>query len=385
MKIRLADFSDDIYILLEDNFRREFFKEAYRLSGGSRNLCKLLGVSRPSLESWRRGRQNSSFSPNIQYCPLRMVRKICRLGENFKSGRLSNMEHNIVSYKAHSGKLKVNNPIFPIEFNHNLGRIIGHLLGDGTAQNINGRTSKYTNTSKEMVIDFSKKLSCFGTVSRGNVYVYKYNKQGTSYTISFPKAITKILLNKLKINFDWNLSNVPNNFIKESKEFRIGLIKSFFIDEGCVKDRGIFFVSGNKKLLEGIRKICMSLEYNVLLVKESRRIYQFGLRTNSLSKFYIDINKFGKVPHESKRIKLKHAIRLTSHKWHKLKLESSILNLLGAKRRTSLELAHLLEVRSNAVSIYLAKLERNGLVRRFGKNIGKGGAVIWEISPSSSC
>ena len=105
MEINLKDFPDDIYVLLEDDFRKKFFKEDYKVNGGSRRLCKLLRVSRPILESWRRGRQNcSNFEKNIQYCSLGQLRKICSLCKESRIVNLSAIEGHIVTYKARSAK-----------------------------------------------------------------------------------------------------------------------------------------------------------------------------------------------------------------------------------------------------------------------------------------
>jgi len=383
MEISLSDFPDDIYILLEDNFRKRFFKEAYRLNGGSRKLCKLLSISRPSLESWRRGRQNSTLEKNIQYCPLGQLRKICSLCKGSKIVSLSTLEINISAYKANAAKLKVKNPILPIKFDYDLGAIIGHLLGDGTAQETKKRTSSYCNTSRETVTYFIERLKCFGKITENKLGCYQPDgRKFPLYRKSFPKAITKILINRLKINFDWDQSKIPDYFLRRSKEFKIGLIRAFFIDEGHVKDNIISFVSGNERLLSGIRIICIRLNYKVLQIKEWNKLYHFKLKSGSFKRFYTDMNSFGAISHKEKRMKLEHGNKLINQKWKRLNLEQPILNLLKARNRTAAEISYQLTIRRNSVFDYLTKLSEQGLVERFGKQYGKGGAILWGLSQS---
>ena len=42
IQITLEDFPDDIYILLEDNFRADFFKTAWKINKSYRHLAKRL-------------------------------------------------------------------------------------------------------------------------------------------------------------------------------------------------------------------------------------------------------------------------------------------------------------------------------------------------------
>jgi len=56
IQITLEDFPDDIYILLEGDFRAEFFKTAWKINKSYRHLAEKIGVSNPVMLSWRRGR-----------------------------------------------------------------------------------------------------------------------------------------------------------------------------------------------------------------------------------------------------------------------------------------------------------------------------------------
>ena len=74
IKISLEDFPDDIYILLEDDFRAEFFKTAWKINRSYRHLAKKIGVSNPVMLSWRRGKINHN---NLdQYCSVWDIKEI---------------------------------------------------------------------------------------------------------------------------------------------------------------------------------------------------------------------------------------------------------------------------------------------------------------------
>jgi hypothetical protein len=380
LEINLNDFPDDVYILLNDSFRADFFKTSWKVNQSYRHLAKKLGVSNTTMLSWRRGKSCSKLK---QFCSIGIIKKIFELSKNSEKWKFiyRDIERNIESYRAIHGILKVNNPILPIKDSISLRSVYTHLLCDGTAQNIKSRTCKYDNKIKEAVEEFKDELSCFGNLFKEGISkVWNKERNYFMYKYSFPKAIAKILLNKFKISFDWAHGRIPKEFFKGDRKLRVAIVRAFLIDEGGIIDTEVYFTSGNPNLLKDLLKICNSLEYKCLKIKKTNNVYQLYLSSKSYLKIYTDIINIGKLPIKDKQERLELGHKLINNKFDFSKLNKKILKELSNNPMTLTELSKELIIGRKILWKYMNKLKERNLVESKSKRTGKGGAHIWRLN-----
>ncbi|ENO12025.1 hypothetical protein MBGDC06_00288 [Thermoplasmatales archaeon SCGC AB-539-C06] len=113
LQIDLNDFPDDIYILLEDEFRANFFKTAWRINKSYRHLAKKLGVSNTTMLSWRRRKSKK----HDHYCSMWAIRKIINFSKHSLEWKfnLEIIQKNIKSIRAKAGAHKIYDIKLPIE------------------------------------------------------------------------------------------------------------------------------------------------------------------------------------------------------------------------------------------------------------------------------
>jgi len=165
MKITFGDFPDNIYILLENDFRTKFFKTAWSIVGGYRKLSKIIKVSYPTMLAWRRAITGNN---KIQFCSVKNVKIISNLllKKGYNEFNLENIQKYIKAYKDKAGRLWICNPEMPLEDSIELREVVTHIMCDGSARLTPKRTSKYGTTSKEASKEFFDKLSIFGDILR---------------------------------------------------------------------------------------------------------------------------------------------------------------------------------------------------------------------------
>lgn len=289
IKITLEDFPDDIYIMLEDGFRAQFFKTAWKINKSYRHLAKKIGVSNPVMLSWRRGRIN--FTNQDQYCPVWAIKEIIKHSKYSSEWKfdLDEVQRHVKSIRAVHGK-KISNIKLPIEDSIELREVVTHLLCDGYASNKKRMTSKYALTSIGGVKEFQRELSIFGDIPCLKIREYLSPKRmAVMYNLQFPKVITKILTKKFNIEFGWDKGRLPIEFIKGDRKLLAAVVRAFFIDEGSIHDSSIKFHSNNPKILNDLKIICLKLGYKTLPIRHGRTCYTLPLSNKSFLDFCNDI------------------------------------------------------------------------------------------------
>lgn len=387
INIDLSDFPDDMYILLDEDFRANFFKTAWKLVGGYRKLAKDLNVSKVAMLSWRRGKQLYPEKP--QFCPLWAIKKISNLlkENSYSEFKLKNIQKYVKAYRARAGSLIVKEPKLPILGSIELGEIVTHLICDGSASLIAKRTSRYSSTCKNACEEFLKKTYIFGKILRnGKEEIKILTGKGLTkgfrnkYISPFPKAITKILCKRFHIIFGTFDSRIPKEFFKGERLFLVSILRAFLIDEGNIKDTRIYFTSANLKLLKDLMKICNLLGYKYGKIEKKRTVFQFCISTSSFKQFYTDIMNTGILPIEDKQKRLESAIMMVNSSINFSKLDKNILKLLSRKPATITELSSKLYTRGRSIWYHLKKLEKKRKVKVVSKRRGKGGASIWSLN-----
>jgi len=384
--IELEDFPDDIYILLEDNFRINFFQTAIKIIGSYKKLANILKVSISTVLSWKRAKDGEG---NTHFCSVKNVKTISKIlvNNNYKYFCLSEVQKYIKAYKDAHGKLWICKPNLPIKDSIEMREIITHLICDGSAPLTPRRTSKYASTCKKSAEEFLNELGVFGKILRNGknkIYIQTESKltKGfrNKYVVPFPKALTKILTKNLNISFDTFNSRLPKFFFYGNKKLLVSVVRAFLIDEGHIKDTRSYFTSSNRRLLEDLNKICRTLNYKRGKIAKYREIFKLSISAHSIKRFYYDILSIKKLPIEEKQKRLELAIKLSCRKRKKfVNLDKTIVYCLTEKPMTLVELSSKLGIRSRAIWFYTKKLEAEGKIKVIDKMVGKGGANIWSI------
>jgi len=196
--------------------------------------------------------------------PIKKMIKIM----NILNYSYSNIEKKVISLKGGSRGGEVNIK-FPINIDKRLGCIIGHILGDGSIDS-NYKQVFFSNSNKELLKEFeSKMFSIFNVKPRiwmqrksnfGKTrwekrlekidYLKKNRNCGLFYT-----TICGVILNEIFDGFCIGKNKKITQRIKTaSKEFKIGLIRAFYDDEGNVGKDRIRLFQDNKGILISISK-----------------------------------------------------------------------------------------------------------------------------------
>lgn len=182
---------------------------------------------------------------------------------------------------------------FPIKVGKELGSIVGHILGDGSIDK-KYLQPFYTNSNIDLIKEFADNMErVFGIKPRiwiqttGNFngkkskWLQRFNSMEDipkDYQIGlfYPK-ICGVLLHGIFGLFAYGKEKKITEQIKNSnKEFKIGLIRAFFDDEGSISSSShtMRIFQDNKRILEGIKYL----------------LSEFNIRTNPI-RFYIKKNK----------------------------------------------------------------------------------------------
>jgi hypothetical protein len=385
MRITLKDFPDNIYILLENNFRIKFFKTAESVVGGYGKLAKTLKVSKPTLLAWKKA---ITGNKKIQFCSVKNIKKISKLllERGYSEFSLENIQKNVNAYRDKAGRLWVCRPKIPIEDSVELREVIIHLMCDGSAKLTPGRTSKYSNTSDIAAKEFFDRLSIFGNILRKGVENInpciedRKDRIKKIFIYPVPKAISKILAEKFRINFGTFGSRIPSELFNGSRLLLVAIVRAFLIDEGSIRDTMVTFTSANLNLLKDLKKVCKKLGYKCGKISSSSRINDFSILTESISQLHRDILEIGPLPIKEKQDLLELAVELIDNPNKNFtSLDKQILDLLKEKPSTIRELAMSIRVRQFLIWKHIKKLERIGKVKNIGKLIKQGGATVWSI------
>ena len=380
IQITLEDFPDNIYILLEDDFRADFFKTAWKINKSYRHLAGKIGVSSPVMLSWRRGKIN--FTNQDQFCPVWAIKSIINYSINSTEWKfdLDEVQKHVKSIRAVHGR-KIANVKLPIEDSVELREILTHLLCDGYASTKKQMTSKYGLTSLDGVKEFEKELSIFGEIPDLKIIEYlRPHRVAIMHNLNFPKVITKILSKKFNIEFAWDKGRIPKEFFHGDRKLLAAIVRAFFIDEGSIHDLSIKFSSNNPELLNDLEIICLKLGYKTLHIQHGRSCYQLSLSNKSFLDFYSDITSISPLPIIKKQKRLELGLVLLNKKYIHFDVESEIIKNLTKGPMTRPQLCELIIARRNNVIHHLNRLKQRSVVKLSDQRAkGQGGGFIWEL------
>ena len=241
------------------------------------------------------------------------------------------IEDNLLSIKAGINHGEIN-PKFPIKINDEIGRIIGHILGDGSIEKANHRIF-FSNSNIELLEEFMnimKKIfgiephiwvqekRKFEEKSKWLKRVYNLNDIpiGHNAALFYPKICSDILYSIFG-KFAEGKNKIITNQIKNSNlDLKKGLIRSFFDSDGGINydNRGIRFFQDDLEILKQLKLIIEEFNIDTCkirgYIKKDKLRHYFGIygfknyyrfyeiigctSSNKVKKFELLINKVKK-------------------------------------------------------------------------------------------
>lgn len=204
---------------------------------------------------------------------------------------LEDIEKCVISVKSGQKKGEIY-PRFPIKIGKELGSIIGHILGDGS---VDKRYLQpfFTNSNLDLIKEFSLNMEfIFGIQPRtwlqtsGNfktkskwikrIYQFEDAPKNCQIGLFYPKICGVILHNIFGLFAYGKKKKITEQIKNANKEFKIGLLRAFFDDEGSINSSShtMRIFQDNKSILKGIKYL----------------LSEFDIRTNPI-RYYIRKNK----------------------------------------------------------------------------------------------
>ncbi len=211
------------------------------------------------------------------------------------------IEMNLISIKAgiKSGEIY---PTFPIKIDEKIGSIIGHILGDGSIDK-RFHSLFYSNSNVELLKEFSKNMKEVAGIApriwvqekstfEGKTKWLKKIKnlsrvpKGHNVGLFYPKICSDILYVLCGKFAEGKNKKITQQIINSNNDFKKGLIRAFFDDEGSVRSDShtVRFHQDNKELLEQIRLLLINLEIKPHKIKSY-------IKRDKL-RYYFNINGF---------------------------------------------------------------------------------------------
>lgn len=266
--VRLQDlvpFIGNFLVKLKIDFLRRLITKASKSTKPWCNKKFVESIGYTFNEEW-------GFSPGMEKTfrkgtalPISTLQKIIELSK-FK---WDEVENNVISLRAGRNRGEVSIK-FPIRINRSLGLITGHIIGDGS---IDKRYSQvfYTNQNKELAHEFYLNMQeIFGVDGRiwsqradfynGSKWIKRVNAiddipDKMQIGLFYPSIVGKILHVILGKFAAGKRKYITKQILDSVEEFKIGLIASFFDDEGSVQadHHLVRFYQNSKKILDQIR------------------------------------------------------------------------------------------------------------------------------------
>lgn len=293
----LASQLSKTHVKLNLRFLNELLKDASKSKTPYKNKrfaerigCPLNEVKQCSLTiyGWISGYRTVPFSKLIKIINL----------SNYSWG---DIENNLISVKAGIRKGEVN-PVFPIVIDGRVGSIIGHILGDGSIDK-RFHSLFYSNSDIKLLKEFRLNMKfIFGIEPRIWVQEKKNFDEKTKWMkrvsslneipeghcvgLFYPKICSDMLYSICGKFAEGKNKEITKEIKKKNRDFKIGLIRSFYDDEGSISSQNytLRLPQDRKDILEDIRQ--MLKEFNIF----SNSVKSYNKRGKL--RYYFNINGF---------------------------------------------------------------------------------------------
>lgn len=288
------------------------------------------------------------------------------------------IEKNIESCEYFGGHYKIKLKI-PILVTPELVSLVANLMGDGFVplECAPSVTSYYKQYDAEALNKFKQKLR--------NVFGEYLDACNSEIAVNIPRIYVRIIARYFDIHsFYWHDTRVPEKIKKMPKNFKIAFLSAFIVDEGTVGQSRIAIFSGNEKLLEDIRKIASSLEYECSsILKQHATEYYFLIYMASAGKLLQDVKEVAKdfptcdLCHKQR--KLESMVQIQTREWKQRKIgepKKLILQALARSPKTASELSNEMFLSESTVRWHLRRLLKENLIRMISKH---GRNSVWGL------
>src|SRR3989344_6320765 len=150
------NFPDNLYVLIEENVRNEFFEEMYNIFGSQKSLATFLKMDRTSIQCYHYGRAWYKNKIAKRFLPIKILKS---LKLYIKPQLRKKIENSVLEIRGKGGN-GIEYPILPIKESPQFYRVVANMLGDGN----DSHTPYYANTCKELRERFKKDLQMFGKI-----------------------------------------------------------------------------------------------------------------------------------------------------------------------------------------------------------------------------
>ena len=218
------------------------------------------------------------------------------------------VEENLISIKAGIRKGEIC-PRFPIKVDEGLGSIVGHILGDGAIDK-RGHYVFYSNSNINLLKEFRlHMLDIFGIEPRiwvqekrlfhektkwmKRVYTLSEVPRGHNVGLFYPKICVDVLYALFGKFAEGKKKKITKKIMDSNKEFKIGLVRAFFDDEGSISSKSytLRLHQDNPLILNSIKNILNELGIKSNILRSSFRREKFRYYFNitgydGYAKFY---------------------------------------------------------------------------------------------------
>jgi hypothetical protein len=278
---------------------------------------------------------------------------------------LSNLERNILSYRAGGRGNLIINPKLPVKITPELDSIIINLMCDGCVSNV----PSYFNEQNILTKSFLRRVkNCFGK--------FKFKTYKEKMYVRIPSAVSHILKHYYSISsFHSNLARIPQKIFEHSEVHRLACLAAFIADEGWIMD-AIAIYSYNYLFIQDCKLLAESIGLACNPIHQHGREYYFKISNESVPLF---VNKFLNMKKEHPTLtlgllekKLFNLLSITQNSIRRINMQHILLRLLK-EPKTREEISIILKQPHSTIYENLRKLEFKNLI----KHDGKQKAHIW--------
>ena len=388
--ISLFDFPErNVFLAVKDDFRKFVFQSAEDVVGGRRELARHLSASYSAVSEWETGyKMRTKGVKEEHHCPLRVYKQLLRL---LPAQELEDaLQRNVLSYKGDGPSAHIQNPILPIHDTCGVVNLVAHVFSDGCVPSDRKGQPFYCNSSADLIGEFASDLCAFGDVETRK----GFNSETGVRRLFFPLVLARILEHVYHMNFPQHRFFQPSQVPALSNEEKGAFLRGFFDDEGYVHDSNLQICSLHEETLDMLTALLSDLGISAGRQGKYRDYVRADGTISSVKYFDIpsrSIPAFAKLvgfTHPKKREHLAHILLRQQRGWKHpdaAKTRQIILQELANGSTTARALSHktLITMR-NVRGSYLKVLEDEGVVLKLAKQKGKGGAVLWALSPTHS-
>jgi len=316
------------------------------------------------------------FKPSFKsYRSSTMLLKACK-----KSGVTSSqLEKNILSYRTVRGRVEIEKVKLPIKISPIFDMLIAHIFGDGCCRKYGQRGLRmdYRQYNPVLLSNFIRKAEAvFGKLRYNREYFYAANR------FYLPTACSIVLASYYGLGPGDFLSHnaaIPQAIFSKPKIHLVAFLTAFIIDEAAIDSSVIVITLCNKKLIDGLSKICAILGYEHSVRGKTLYILAGGVRHFwhdylRLKQYYPEANMGYREEAICEFILRGRKKLRTLGEGERL---NAIVALLSEKDRTAGELAKMLMISRQGARFHIKRLQREGVVDKIGE--GRAGGHIYGL------